>query len=267
MRTGAKNALRSVDVGRSGAHHVGVSTNPARTVLVAPARLRRPLVVIGPLAVLAIAAITANVSDARELANVALVLAAITVAVALVSAIAGVATSVVGALALNYFHTEPVHSLRMSEGPDVMAVLLLAGMGLAASAVTAWRLRDVARVRHTELAATARSGLHDSVGFRPVVDVWSDAVAACSAGLSLVQCRVATSADAQLPHIALHRSRVDEETFVLPATGAVVDVPDPRLATTLVLAPLPGAGPIEVDRRAVTAFVEQAGLALSLPVG
>lgn len=284
---GAKNALRSVDGAAAEAHPVGVTqpipgpldptpTNtPSTTVIAASSSrvadasrrwLRPALTVAGPVIVVTVAWSTANLTEAMQIANVALVLAAVTVAVALTTSIGGVTTSVAGALALNYFHTEPVHSLRIHDAGDVATVLVLGALGLGVSTLTEHRMRSVARVRYADRAAGARVDLHVEV-LRPVVDVWSEAVTACSADLALVDCRVATSADDGLPHIALHRKVIDDSArFVLPATGAIVEVSDPRLGLRLVLVPRQGWGAVDLDRRVVTAFVDHAGVALT-PLG
>lgn len=249
--------------------------------------------VVGPVAVVVIAWATAGITDAMQIANVALVLAAVTVAVALSTPVGGAATSVAGALALNVFHTEPVGSLRIHDAGGIVTVFVLGALGLGVSTVTEHRIRSAARDGHVERAALARAALagsdhapRNSLGEdltgapltraeraraemaveapRPVVDVWNDVVTACSADLALVDCRVATAADGGLPHISLRRTVIDDDArFVLPATGAIVELPDPRLGLRLVLVPRPGWGAVHLDRRAVTAFVDHAGLALT----
>lgn len=233
------------------------------TALAPPRSVRSALVVAGPVVVVSIAAVTSQVGDPRAVANVALLLAVVTVLVAMTTVVGGVTTSIAGAFALNYFHTEPVHSLRMTETSDVVAVLLLAGLGLAVSGMTAVRLRDVARQRHGAIADDALTTLTVSNASRPAVDLWHDVVTACSADLALVRCRVEQNADPALPHVALHRGRLDDDSLVLPATGARIDVADPRLGLSLVLTPTEGAGAVAMDRRVVTALADQASLALS----
>jgi K+-sensing histidine kinase KdpD len=79
----------------------------------------RVATVLGPVLVIVVAWATDTVGSDMSIANAALVLAFVCVAAALVSPIAGFVTSAAAALALNYFHTTPVHSLRMTEADEV----------------------------------------------------------------------------------------------------------------------------------------------------
>jgi len=67
--------------------------------------------------------------------NVALVMAVVTVLFALVDWLAGITTSVASALALNYYHTEPFHTLRVTDSRDMLSIGLLLVLGLTASGV------------------------------------------------------------------------------------------------------------------------------------
>lgn len=238
----------------------------AATVLVPPQPVRRWLTVAGPATVLVIAWASSGVRDTMAVANVALLLAIVTVGVAMTTVVGGVATSVVGALALNYFHTEPVHSLRITESADMIAVALLAVLGLMVSAITALRLRQVARERHVEHAANARTRLDEGSGrVQPVTDVWATAIETCSQGLALVDCRIVDVDPVGLPKLSLHRTGIDvgDAVLLLPETGAVVVLADPRLTGHVILTPRAGAGAIELDRRVVAAFIDQLGLAFA----
>ena len=227
-------------------------------------RLRQGLVIIGPLIVLVVAWTSTGVRDTMEIANVALVMAVLTVAVAAASWKAGLSTSVVAALALNYFHTEPVHSLRISAQADALAVVLLASIGVAASATTALRVRAFARDHHETRAVEGRTLLATaSATDRPVSVVWSDAVQAACAGLALVDCRIEPVGASKLPSIARHRSHPDEpRTFVLPEGGAVLHFIDSQSTAQVVLTPRAGMGAVTLDRRIVLAFVDQLELVL-----
>ena len=113
------------------------------------------------------------------LANAALVMAVLTVAVALVDWLAGVTTSVAAALALNYFHTEPYRTLRVTDSRDVWSIVLLLLLGLSVSAASAFRVRrDVHRIRAGD-AVVAGQQLTAMVGDdRPAGEIWSAAIAA-----------------------------------------------------------------------------------------
>jgi hypothetical protein len=227
-------------------------------------RLRHALALIGPVVVIAVAWASTSVRGTMAIANVALVMAAITVSIAVVSWRAGLSTSVVAALALNFFHTDPVHSLRITQGSDVLAVVLLATIGIAASAATAIRVRAFAHEHVAEKAAEGRNLLATAgTQNRPVEVMWTEAVRAACAGLSLVDCRIEPAGSSRLPSIARQRPDLDgANTFVLPESGAVIGLRDPRHPAQVVLTPRAGMGALEVDRRAVMAFVDQLELVL-----
>lgn len=231
-------------------------------------RLRRhtATTVLGPLLVIVVAAATSRVGEPMAVIDIWLILALITVAIALLSATGGIATSMTGALALNYFHTQPLHSLRMTDVSELIAVLLLTVLGLAVSGVTARRVRAATIAERDRRTRAARARALGGVRGRPVADAWIDAVASFESVLADVTCRLADeSADDGLPRLALRDWRgADEDPLVLPACGAIVEFPDPRLRVRLVIAPLPGSGSLAMDRRAISAFVDQFALALSL---
>jgi len=228
------------------------------------AQIRHGLTLAGPLLVLGIAWASTGVRDTMAIANVALVMAVVTVAVATVSWKAGATTSIAAALSLNYFHTEPVHSLRITAQADLVAVTLLASIGIAVSIATAMRVRAFAR-NHTSITASehrsllATASAHD----RPVVVVWTEAVQAACAGMSLVDCRIEPLGASKLPTIARQRALPgDVTTFILPEGGAVVAFADPRATAQVAMKPRAGMGSLELDRRVVFAFVDQLELVL-----
>ena len=102
--------------------------------------------VLGPLLAIAVAWATGTVSGDMSVANAALALAFVCVAAALVRPLAGFVTSAVAALALNYFHTIPIHSLRMTEADEIVTVVLLVLLGSAVSVATTLRVRCQGRV-------------------------------------------------------------------------------------------------------------------------
>lgn len=228
-------------------------------------RVRRSLTIAGPLLVFGIAWASTGVRDTMAIANVALVMAVVTVGIAAVSWSAGIATSIVAALGLNYFHTEPVHSLRITAQADLVAVVLLATIGIAVSIATAVRLRAFAKAQTSTAASEHRSLLATaSAHDRPVVLVWTEAVQAACAGMSLVDCRIEPAGASNLPTIARQRVHPDKpSTFVLPHGGAVATFVDPRRSAQVVLTPRAGMGAIELDRRVVFAFADHLELVLA----
>ncbi len=193
----------------------------------------------------------------------ALVLAVVTVVVAMTTAVGGITTSIAGALALNYFHTEPVHSLRISDSSDVVAVLLLGALGLVVSGMTALRLRDVARTRHTALAETARAELDNNGRARPAIEVWHEAVTACSADLSLVTCRIARVVDTSLPHVTPRPFSRGRRRRGVAVDGRGRRRRRPTTRPLDRVHPVEGAGTVTIDRRTLTAFVEHASMVLA----
>lgn len=230
--------------------------------------VRRLLVVVGPLVVVAIAWASSTMRDSMAIADVALVMAAGTVATALVSWKAGLVTSVAAALSLNYFHTEPVHSLRITETADVLAVVLLAVIGITVSAASALRVRAFAHEHVAAKAAEGRSLLATAGAVnRPVDVVWAEVVRSACAGLSLVECRIEPAGASSLPSIARQRQDLGgPSTFVLPESGAVLSFRDPRHPAQVVLTPRAGMGALELDRSVVMAFVDQLEMVLDASV-
>jgi hypothetical protein len=229
---------------------------------------RRVALVGGPAVVLGVAWATAGVRDTMGIVNATLLLAAVTVLIAVLDGAAGVVTSVVAAMALNYFHTEPVHSFRIDQRSDLLATLLLATAGLTASAATAINTRRFVRHRASTEATHGRS-LVVTAGSqaRPADLVWAEAVQASSAELSLVDCRIEPVGASNLPTIARLGQDIDApSTFVLPQTGAVIRLRDPRNPAQVVLSPRHRMGPVTLDRRAVIAFVDQLELTIDRSV-
>ncbi len=231
------------------------------------ARATAPVTVVAPLIVLAVAWATASVREDMGIANVALVLATVTAAAALVSARAGFATSIVAALSLNYFHTEPLRSLRITAGSDLVSVALLAALGLAISAITALRVRNARVLQRGVDADGARNQLRDALASgRPAVEVWDISVLAAAAQLALINVRLEHVGRSTLPAISRQRwepgDPAENHLLVVPETGAVVHLRAPNHDAQLVLTPRSGQGSVTIDRRAAMIFADQVELAL-----
>lgn len=224
-------------------------------------------VIILPLVALAAALATSKFHDSMGAANAALLLATIIVAAALVDWTAGLATAVVGAVALNYFHTEPVHSLRITATSDIVAVALLSCLGIAASAATAFRVSERLRRYH---ASMSRLGAASLARRQPAPTLWHSAVDAESTDLALLDAHLVPAGSERLPVIARHATAPDErtsahETVRIPATGAVVVLRDPRLHRDLILTPRDATTSPEVRRTAVFMLADSVELCLSHP--
>lgn len=235
----------------------------------------RITLIVAPTVAFVVAWATSSVREDMGIANIALVLAAITTAAALISWVAGVTTSIVAALSLNYFHTEPVHSLRITAGSDLLAVGLLCSLGIGVSIVTALRVRHMTISRRVDdsrsTAADVRQLLtHD----RPVLDVWEMAVNAAASTMALLDVRLEARRESQLPVVSRVRSGPSpvtaEHDLVIPEGGAIVQFRDPRHLDQLVLTPRLGMGAISTDRRVVLAFADHVELAIeraAVPTG
>ena len=225
----------------------------------------RSIEILGPVVVVAIAWASTNVRDTMSIVNVALVTAAVSIAVAIVGWRGGLATSLAAALALNYFHTEPVHSLRITSTNDLIAVLLLGSLGAAVSIGTAMRIRVFARSDTKASQTLASANLAESLRQpQPLADVWMRSVDASSGSLALVDCCVDLGEHTRLPLIARTAPGASVSSILLlPETGAAIPFANTALPGRLVLIPRPGIGAVEVDRRAVLACVDNVELALT----
>lgn len=239
-------------------------TSPADSVR--SEELRFAASVAGPIVVFVCAWATSSVRGDLGTANIALILAIVTVVVALTSWIGGLITSTVAALSLNFFHTDPVHTLRIEDASDLAAVVLLGFLGVGVSILTALRVRtatiDSGRMR----AIDATDELHTiAMDDRPVAELWARAIVAVADQLGLVDARVEPVGSSERPVVSRRRWSDGEtdHTLVLPEGGAVVAFVDPRHSLQVVLTPRAGMGSLTLDRRAVFAFVDQLGLALA----
>jgi Domain of unknown function (DUF4118) len=234
-------------------------------------RIRTPLELaanfVGPPAAILVAWLMTlgNGNNGLTLANAALALAVLTVMVALVDWLAGITTSVAAALSLNYFHTEPTHTLRVNDWRDVLTIVLLAALGLGVSAATAFRIRrNVHSIRAGDrdvAAETLRPMLTEN---NSAPQVWSAAIATTANDLGLVLARVERSLPSGLPTIGRPAgAQAPDSTLVLPVYGAALRLEKRHTeGRWLVLTPRDGMGPLTLDRRAVMAFAATVELAL-----
>jgi len=200
------------------------------------------------------------------LSNAALAMAVLTVAVALVDWLAGTTTSIAAALSLNYFHTEPFRTLRITDERDVVSVILLGLLGVAVSAVTAYRIRrDVRQIRAGDAAVAGEQLIVGLDNDQPAPHVWTAAIAASATDLGLVLAKVEQSAPPLLPSIArpVGVNAGGDSRLILPQYGAALKL-ERRYAQGrwLVLTPRDKLGSLMLDRRAVMLFAATVELAL-----
>lgn len=224
--------------------------------------LARGALVVGPVAVALVAWATESSNAGLALANAALLLGVLCVAAALISWQAGVLTSVVAGLALNYFHTVPVHSLRMTEGAEILTVVLLIALGGVVSAATALRVRRTTFARHDAEGDRATARLRELLETGgPALQAWHTALDGANPQLGLLDARLVVGAPASMPLVARVAGAPESNTVVLPESGAAVRLTgDDRY---LVVRPQQGIGAIEIDRTSLLAFADQLAVTLA----
>ena len=119
--------------------------------LLAPAggsRLRAAVVsVLAPAAALGVGLI---VQPERELGALSLFLLAVVAAAVIGGIWAGVGSSVLGFLALNWFFTEPLHTLRVDDRDDVVAIVTFLVVALVVGSVVARAVEESVRATRRE---------------------------------------------------------------------------------------------------------------------
>ena len=224
-------------------------------------------VAVGPITALVTAGLLGGIRGDVGSTNVALVLAGVVAMAALAGRAAGITTALTAALSYNFFHTEPIHSLRINGGRDVATVLLLAGFGVGISEIGAWRRRDSASAHRSQdtshllervVAEVAAGASADEV--RPTIE------AALTEALALESCRFMPVAKAVLdPKYCLPRSgslvapsmKFGLGGFELPEDGVHLEVAfGTRLYGSFLLVPRERHGSTLDARRAAIALAD-----------
>lgn len=224
-------------------------------------------IVIFPLAALIFSWATSSVTESIGVANLALVLAIITVTAGFIRWDAGVVTSIVAATTLNFFHTEPVHSLRMTDSADLVMISLLLVIGIGVSAVTASKVSKSVKTITAEVSTSQKSDLVALLDSPiPFAQAWSATMHADAEELHHVNVALVANASSDFPVIARRPQTLSmtepEDKFVLPSTGAIMRFSDPRVTGAVLFQPRPEVGSVSVSRHVITAFVQQLELAL-----
>jgi K+-sensing histidine kinase KdpD len=225
----------------------------------------RVATVLGPVLAIAVAWATSAVRSDISIANAALALAFVCVAAALVSPIAGFVTSAVAALALNYFHTTPVHSLRMTDGDEILTVVLLVLLGSSVSIATTMRVRTKVAGHRTDESLAATRELQELLshgGSLPAV--WLTAVQSVMVQAGSIDVSLLSAAPSEVPVISRRLpsgTSSDGDVVVIPETGAALLLPNGRGA--LLLRPQAGLGAITAARAMLFQFGDQLAAALA----
>lgn len=192
------------------------------------AALERASIIFFPVVAVLISWSTSSIRENIGVANVALVLAIVTTCAALLRWEAGILTSLVAASTLNFFHTQPIRSFRITSGADLFMISLLMMIGLGVSFLTASRVR------------------------RAVQQFAPDA----SNDLSKVTVQILPESPGNLPVVSRRPGFSDDDELLLPETGAVLKFNDPRIQSVLLLTPRQGMGALRVSRRTMSTFAD-----------
>ena len=218
----------------------------------------------GPVAALAIVLATSAFSNSTAVANVALCLALLTTFVSSVSWQGGITTSITAAACLNFFHTEPVHSLKVTSGSDLLMISLLMALGFSTSYLTVRRTRQTLMSHQRDNAQSLAIDLLKPDLQTSLISMWHHAVSINSSEIALLDVRLDDALSSQSPVVARSRHAASEaDEVVLPETGAAVRFLDPRHSMQLLLIPQKGFGAITVPRHVLFNFADQVELALT----
>lgn len=216
----------------------------------------------GVVAAVAISTITAGLVSTTAVTETALVLAVLVCVTSVVWWPGGAATSLAAGLALNWAHTEPRHSLRITSTGDIVIVALLTLLGPGVGLLVRSRERDGRRTALGEAAVHGTSGVTDAErGAVPALGLWHDTLDAVGSPLLDIDVRLVNRRDPaalDLPVIArgarLAGTPAPAPSVVLPPNGAVLHFADPRIDRVLVLSPHTGRATTEVDRATLFSF-------------
>ena len=190
--------------------------------------LERASIIFFPLVAVLISWSTSSIRENIGVANIALVLAILTTCAALLRWEAGIVTSLVAASTLNFFHTQPIRSFRITSGADLLMISLLMMIGLGVSFLTASRVRSAVQQ------------------FAP--DASND--------LSKINVQILPELPNNLPVVSRRPGFSDDDELLLPEAGAVLKFNDPRIQSVLLLTPRQGLGALRVSRRTMSTFAD-----------
>jgi K+-sensing histidine kinase KdpD len=227
---------------------------------------------IGVGTAIAVAGLLVSIRDWLGASNVALVLVVVIVgAAAFGGRLAGATTSIAAALAFDYFHTQPLYNLRISDREDIITAVLLLVVGLCVGELSALRASSRREVQvhakgasHLEVVAAVVAAGAD------LDEVWPVVRRALMEQLDLADCRfepyastsslTALDRDGQIG--SRHLQWVHGGGFALPAEGVAVPVVHQgRLLGRLVLVPRTGTGTTKPQRRVAVALADQLAVA------
>ena len=227
-------------------------------------------VALGPLVAALAAGLLSAARDDVGVTNVALVLAMIVVVAALAGRMAGIVTALTAALAFNFFHTEPYHSMRITGARDVVTVALLALLGLVVAEVAEFRRRARAtsarRLHGAEVLEATSAMLARQATFD---EMWPTVAEALREDLQLSE--IDYEPGATTTHPVLSRSgslvapsmHVGRGGFALPPGGAAIAVAAAdQTFGHIVMTSRPETGSSIDARRVAVAVADQLAVAI-----
>jgi hypothetical protein len=225
---------------------------------------------LGPIVV---ASLLVLVRDETASANTALVLVVVVVIAAAVGGRwAGVTAAVVSAICFDFFLTRPYGSLKIDEGDDIIATILLLTVGLIVGEVVVWARRGYRQSRRgrDEIARLHRVAEQVAAG-RGTDEVLASVRAEITQLLSLHSCdferppfgiplpRLERNGAIEAPH-----RRFAHGEFTLPAEGVEIPVLGRgQQLGRLVLVPEPDVGVSIEERVVAVAISDQLGAVLA----
>ena len=226
--------------------------------------LHRLTLWLGPPFIFAIAKITAQQSDGLSIANVALILAITTAAIGAANPLAGILSSLTAGAFLNYFHTEPVNSFRMSSSSDILMISLFLVLGLCVSTITSLRMRHhLLAINRDSMRNRQQQSLATLSPSQSATEFWQSSIDRIDPNLSFLEISCTNTPREPIPTIARHKSAsAGSPTVVIPECGAVVEFLDPRISQVLVFKPRHGFAPLEVSRAVIFALSSDVELSL-----
>jgi K+-sensing histidine kinase KdpD len=221
---------------------------------------------IGAVVAIAVAGLLVPLRSTIDNTNVALILVLVVVAAATFGGrTAGAVTSIVSALAFNYFQTEPYYTLRISDRDDIVTAVLLLVVGLAVGEIAVLsRRRGVVAVEHVtgahhleQVAALLARGAGED-------EVWRAVREGVVSELGLRSCQFEPGAGLRhLPRIERDGRLLEGEKhftgsgFALPAEGAEILVEREGVSVgRLVLEPSVGRAVSREQRRVAIALAD-----------
>ena len=227
---------------------------------------------IGALGAIAAAAALVPVRDQLGSANAALVLVLFVLVGAVIGGRrAGFLVAVVAAMSFDFLHTRPYGSLKISDGKDVLTLVLLIAVGMIIGeiALRADRIRDAGTRRWTGVGRIHRVAQLAADG-QAAEDVILAVTAELTDTLHLQNCWFerapylgALDTIEETGSLTTHEYRYTREGFELSREGVEIPVRSgDHVIGRFVLIPTPGVGITKDDRLVARALADQVGIVL-----